>query len=155
VDIAIVLEPIENLGIARQVVFAGLNAAADALAVDCPPEKPIACRWPDALLFDGGEVGGVRLAWAAGDEDAAPAWLVLGLVLRGRALMDEGFFDFEPGAYIESFSRHLMLALDEWQALGPEAVLARFRLRCPDAGDPGELAGILLAPSWLDGEMLG
>jgi hypothetical protein len=127
VDVAVVLEPIEILEVARQVAFAGLIAAADALAVDAPPEKPIGFRWPDVLLFDGGEIGRVRLAWA---DEEVPEWVVLGLSLRAE---EDGFIDFESGVYVENFARYLMLALDEWLVSGPAAVVARFRRRCVDA----------------------
>jgi biotin-(acetyl-CoA carboxylase) ligase len=161
VDCAVVLEPEQTLAVARQVAFAGLNAAADALAVDCPPEKPLAFAWPDALFYDNGLVGGVRLGWpAACAEDQVPDWLVLGLALRvladgpagvapPAALGDEGFPDFDTGAFVASYARHLMVALDEWGARGPEAVRARWRQRWDGAG-PADLAALQAAPTWRD-----
>ncbi len=58
---------------ARRALFAGMNAAADALAAHCPPEKPITFAWPDTILLDGGLVGGVpaRLARDAHEDGAA------------------------------------------------------------------------------------
>ena len=58
VELAVVLEPDEPLATARRAVFAGMNAAADALAAYCPPERPIEFAWPDSILFGGGLVGG-------------------------------------------------------------------------------------------------
>src|SRR5215471_3145250 len=79
VEFAVVLEPEEALRTARRVLYAGLNALADALAACAPPEKPISFDWPDAIRIDGGLLGGARLAWPAGvDEDAPPPWLVFG-----------------------------------------------------------------------------
>ncbi len=164
VDCAVVLEPAQRLAVARQVACAGLNAAADALAVDCPPEKPLVFRWPDALFYDNGLVGGVRLGWPVDcPEDAVPEWLVLGLALRvwadgvpgaapPAALGDEGFPDFDTGGFVESYARHLMLALDDWSARGPAAVLARWRERWDGHGpaDPADLAALQAAPSWRD-----
>src|SRR6195256_3206821 len=37
VEFAVVLEPDEPLGSARRALFAGMNAAADAIAAHCPP----------------------------------------------------------------------------------------------------------------------
>lgn len=83
VEFAVVLEPDEPLASARRALYAGMNAAGDALAAHCPPEKPLAFTWPDMILLDGGILGGARLAWPEGvAETATPDWLVLGLVLR-------------------------------------------------------------------------
>lgn len=83
VEFALVLEPEEPLVGARRAVYAVMNAAADALAMHCPPERPIAFVWPDTLLLDGGILGGARLAWPDGaPESEPPPWLVAGLVLR-------------------------------------------------------------------------
>jgi biotin-(acetyl-CoA carboxylase) ligase len=143
VDLAVVLEPVEALAVCRQVLFAGMNAAADALAADCPPEKPLAFAWPDRIVFDLAEIGRVRLAWAACGEADVPEWLVLGVRLEAAVLREEGFDDFETAAYVESFARHLMLALDEWQARGPDSVFARFRQRCGNAGQIADLEGYM------------
>src|SRR5262249_57638397 len=58
VEFALVLEPDEPLKSARRVLYAGLAALADALAVHAPPELPIAFDWPDAVRVNGGLVGG-------------------------------------------------------------------------------------------------
>ena len=58
VEFAVVLEPAEPLTSARRAFFAGMNAAADAIAVHCPPERDVAFVWPDTILFDGGLLGG-------------------------------------------------------------------------------------------------
>ena len=82
-EVAVVLEPETPLAQARCAHYAVLNAAADALAIHCPPEKPLDFIWPDTIRLDGGIIGGARLAWPAGArEDMVPAWLVAGLVLR-------------------------------------------------------------------------
>src|SRR5689334_2756416 len=48
-EFAVVLEPDEPLRTARRALYAGMAALADALATHAPPEKPIACVWPDAI----------------------------------------------------------------------------------------------------------
>lgn len=165
VDCAVVLEPEERLGDAQHVILAGMAAIADALAAISPPEKPLALVWPDRVLFDGGLVGGARLAWPepCGARDV-PAWLVFGFSLRtiadteagavpAAALIDDGFDDFETGPFIESFARHFMLALDAWQQGGKQAAVAHFRRYAKSAR--GDLAAALKAPSWLEGGEIG
>jgi biotin-(acetyl-CoA carboxylase) ligase len=131
-EFALVLEPEETLRTVRRVFYAGMSALADALAAHAPPEKPISFEWPDAILVNGGLVGGGRLAWpaaAAGDE--IPSWLVFGAMIRvtmgdevagdhavGTALEEEGFDDLGSGRLVESFARHFMVALDAWHEQG-------------------------------------
>lgn len=146
-ECAIVLEPEEALATARRAFFAGMNAAADALAAWCPPEKPIVIAWPDALLLDGGLIGGMRLAWPAQTrEDDVPNWLVLGLMMRlmmhaGPAHPDrtsleaEGFDILEPREIIASFARHLLVHFEEWRENGFRKVGADYLARLsPEKG---------------------
>jgi hypothetical protein len=186
-EFAVVLEPEEPLRTARRALYAGLCALADALAVHAPPEKPISFDWPDAVRVDGGLVGGVRLAWPQGaDEGAPPDWLVLGAMIRtvslgeeeagvrplSSALEEEGFDDLGSGALVESFARHLMVAIDTWQEQGFGAVAKNYLARLsPEKGlrrdidvsgdllvrrvgktetERRSLAQALAAPSWLD-----
>src|SRR5437588_8325227 len=87
IEFALVLEPDEPLKTARCAFYAGMAALAEALAAHAPPEKLIAIDWPDALLVDGGLVGGARLAWPDGAaEDAPPDWLVFGAMLRAAVM---------------------------------------------------------------------
>ncbi len=132
-ECAVVLEPDEPLRTARRILYAGLASLTDALAAHAPPEKPINIVWPDAILVDGGLIGGGRLAWPAdADEDAAPAWLVLAVMIHtvamgehepglnplAASLDEEGFFDLGSERLIESFARHLMVTIDAWQQDG-------------------------------------
>ena len=110
----------------------GLTALADALAVHAPPEKPINFDWPDAVRVDGGLVGGGRLAWPADAvEDAPPSWLVFSAMIRTVAVgeqepglrplsaaLDEEGFELGSDRLIETFARHLMVAVNAWQQDG-------------------------------------
>lgn len=157
-DCAVVLEPEENLATARQVMLSGMAAVAASLLAISPPDKPLRLDWPDAICFDGGLVGGGRLAWPEDcPETAIPDWLVFGFSLRVHAdehvepplpaLVQEGFDDFETGPFVESFARHLMLMLDQWSQGGTEA--ARTAWRIYGGGAQGiDLAAALRAPSW-------
>ncbi len=149
-EFAVVLEPDEPLRGARRAFYAGCAALADALAVYAPPEKPIEFAWPDAIHVDKGLVGGARLAWPAGADEEAPAdWLVFGAMIRtvamgeegaglhplSAALSEEGFADAGSGRLVESFARHLMVALDAWQESGFDAVAKTYLPRL--AAEPG------------------
>ena len=159
-DCAVILEPEETLAEARQVIFAGLLALADALE---PQPGRISFRWPDAVLADGHLVGGGRIATSPCAEDATPDWLVFGFTLRlvAEVMSDRplpaslaacGFADLETGPLVERFARQLAAVLDQWSETGIASVVARFSARA--SGQDGELATLLAAPSWLvDGEV--
>jgi biotin-(acetyl-CoA carboxylase) ligase len=148
-EFAVVLEPEEPLRAARRAFYAGCVALGDALIAHAPPEKLIAFDWPDAVRVEGGLVGGARLAWPAGTpEDARPDWLVFGAMIRTVAtgeepglhplaatLEDEGFEDPAAERLVESFARHLMVALDGWQERGFDTIAATYLARL--AAEPG------------------
>src|SRR6478752_1965983 len=146
VEFAVVLEPDEPLASARRAFFAGMNAAADAIAAHCPPEREVSFGWPDAILFDGGLLGGARLGWTADcAEDEVPAWLVFGAILRaaemahveevqtaaGVALLSEGFEMVDTDAIIGSFARQLMTTLALWNERGFETIAHDYLARLP------------------------
>jgi biotin-(acetyl-CoA carboxylase) ligase len=142
-EFAVVLEPDEPLRTARRAFYAGMAALADALVAHAPPEKPIACVWPDAIYVDYGLVGGTQFAWADGPEDEPPEWLVFGGMIRtvsmaegdpglrplSAALEEEGFDELGAGALVESFARHLMVQVDAWHEYGFAAVAKSYLSR--------------------------
>jgi hypothetical protein len=186
-EFAVVLEPEEPLKTARRALYAGLVALADALAAHAPPERPITFDWPDAVRVDGGLVGGARLAWPPrADENEPPPWLVFGAMIRtvamgeaeggltplSAALEQEGFDDLGSGRLVESFARHLMVAVDAWQEQGFGGIAKHYLSRLTpasgvrrDLADNGDLLvrrmgkveverrsleRALQTPSWLD-----
>ena len=185
-EFAVVLEPEEPLARARRVLYAGMNALADALAFQAPPSRPVTFDWPDAIRIDGVLVGGGRLGWPEGSpEDGIPDWLVFSGMIRTAVIragepgmrpllgaLDElGFEAVDASAIIESFSRHLMTAFDEWRDTGFSSIAERWLermaakgendIRIGDNGDllvsrkgapaeRGNLAQALATPSWLD-----
>ncbi len=181
------LEPEEPLRTARRAFYAGMVALRDALLAHAPPERPITFAWPDAIHVDGGLIGGGRLAWPAGAvETEPPEWLVFGASIRtvamgeqeaglrplAAALEEEGFDDLGSGRLVESFARHLMVAIDAWQANEFATVTRTYlhhltlekgaipaldrngdllvRWRGQKEPDRHDLAAALAAPSWLD-----
>jgi hypothetical protein len=144
VEFAVVLEPDEPLVSARRALFAGMNAMGDAIAAHCPPEREVNFDWPDTIRFDGGLLGGARLGWPEDcAEEAVPAWLVFGVILRaadmahigevqaasGVSLLGEGFEMIDTDAIIESFARHLMTGFDQWNERGFEAIARNYLAR--------------------------
>jgi biotin-(acetyl-CoA carboxylase) ligase len=160
-EFAVVLEPDDPLTSAWHALYAGMVALADALATIAPPAKPIVIEWPDAIRVDGGLVGGGRLAWPRGDDEAAPPpWLVFGALIHmvsmagdgsgvrpvATALEDEGFGDAGSGRLVESFARHLMRVIDHWREAGFAAIADDYLSRLERVegvrhgiGDDGEL----------------
>jgi biotin-(acetyl-CoA carboxylase) ligase len=161
VEFALVLEPEEPLRSARRALYAGMVALVDALAAVAEPETAIDIAWPDAILVNGGLVGGGRLAWPQGaSEDEVPPWLVFGAMIRTAsmvntdpglnpsvtALDEEGFTNVMSHQVVESFARHFMVAIDAWQESGFGAVAKRYVERLPrekglrrDFDDNGDL----------------
>ena len=147
--VAVVLEPEETLVAARRVLFCGMNALAETLAAEAPPERPIGFRYPGAVTFDHGLIGGVRLAWPEGAEDATPAWLVLGAGVRHKApsraelkrdpsavsLAEAGLADATPDDFAARFCRHLLAEIDEWQNVGFKGVGQRYLQRLEADGE--------------------
>jgi len=160
-EFALVLEPEEPLRTARRALYAGMAALTDALIASSEPETMVEIAWPDAIVVNGGVVGGGRLAWPHGvGEDEVSPWLVFGAMVRvestsGRepgtdpsvtTLAEEGFSSVMSHEIIESFARHFMVAVDAWHESGFAAVaktyFERFRreqgLR-RDIADNGDL----------------
>ncbi|MGH7069439.1 MAG: biotin/lipoate--protein ligase family protein [Acetobacteraceae bacterium] len=148
-EIAVVLEPEEQLAAARRAFFLGMAALADAVAAHCPPEKALTFDWPDTIRLDGARIGGGRLGWPERcREDDVPPWLVFSAMLMaakpdseaaGPAPSSTSFEDegFDPDArerVAESFARHLLWYSDQYESDGFAPIAASFlgRLACPD-----------------------
>jgi biotin-(acetyl-CoA carboxylase) ligase len=140
-EFALVLEPDEPLRQARRALYAGMTALVDALAAIAEPETAIVIDWPDAILVNGGLVGGGRIAWPENvKEDEVPPWLVFGAMIRTAAmtidepgtnpdittLSEEGFTDITINRVVESFARNFMVANDAWQERGFGAVAQNY-----------------------------
>ena len=152
VEFALILEPEEPLREARRALYAAMAAVGDALSTYSPPEKPLTFGWPATVLFDGGVIGGARLAWPDGAaETEIPDWLVVGVTLRtvlplkaggghvldtaaqhGTSLEAEGFDMLDQGALIASFARHFMVYVDLWHDKGFVPVGQQYLARLPE-----------------------
>ena len=159
-EFAVVLEPDEPLRTARRAFYAGMAALTDALMAHAPPEKPVACVWPDSIYVDQGLVGGAQFAWSDTPEDQPPDWLVFGGMIRtvsmaegepgvrplSTAIEEEGFDEAGAAELVGSFARHLMVQVDAWQEYGfkeiAKAYLARLapeKATRRDIDDNGDL----------------
>jgi biotin-(acetyl-CoA carboxylase) ligase len=140
-EFALVLEPEEPLRQARRALYAGMAALVEALAAVAQPETAIVIDWPDAILINGGLVGGGRIAWPEEmSDDEVPSWLVFGAMIRTATmaidepgtnpaittLSEEGFIDTTVNHVVESFARNFMVALDVWQEKGFGAVAKNY-----------------------------
>lgn len=148
-DFAVVLEPEAPLSEARKSFFLGMNALLQAISVHCPPERPVSFDWPCTVRFDGGLVGGGRLAWP---EDCAegevPDWMVFGASVRiafsemtepgqapdATALAEEGFEGVGPSVIVESFARFFLRQVDLWQSAGEGQAIADYLGHLAPAG---------------------
>ena len=152
VEFALVIEPEEPLAHARRAIYAAMAAMGDALVTFSPPEKPLTFGWPCTILFDGGVIGGARMAWPAETaEDDVPDWLVIGFQIRtvlplntqgqhpldtaslhGVSLESEGFEMLDQPELIASFARHFMVYVDQWQEKGFVPVGQQYLARLPE-----------------------
>jgi hypothetical protein len=154
-EFAVVLEPEKPLGDVYRTIYAGMNALADALALQAPPSLPITFDWPDTIRIDGALVGGGRLGWPEGTrDDEVPDWLVFSGMVRTAmiragepglqplgALDELGFAAVDAGEIISSFSRHVMTAFDEWSDTGFSPIGQRWLDRMtPRDGQGAQLA---------------
>lgn len=119
VEFAVVLEPEQPLADARRVLYAVMNATADAVATFCPPERPLTFSWPDTISLDGGILGGARLAYPPDcADDAVPDWLVAGVMLRSVVAIRRDIADVVGQRPADQLAAGLSHQLDHVQRRG-------------------------------------
>lgn len=134
-DCAVVFEPEVGPERAAEMLFLAMVAFADSFGALAPPEVAISFGWPGTIRVNGGEVGHARAAMAAErDDDGAPLWLAVGLevMLRRRwgrgeepgasphltDLYEEGCGELTRTGMIESYARHLLVWIHDWEREG-------------------------------------
>lgn len=129
-EVGLVLAPDVTLSRAIQMLPLSAMALRDALGAIGPPELPIHLTWDGRILLNGAEAGRSRIIASSGQEDAVPDWVVNHLIFRFlpvddgmdvTALWSEGGGDVTPEDLLESWSRHLLHRLSEWDD-GPESL---------------------------------
>lgn len=133
IALALVLEPDVARARCSEMLYLGAVAFGDATGAVIPPEIAITYSWPGGLRLNGALVGQVELAVPDSAEDAAPDWMVLSLraallpphdrpepgkELDRTTFWDEGCGAMDPGALVESLSKHLVNWLHRWEDEG-------------------------------------
>ncbi len=145
IDVAIVLEPDVSLETAVQMLPLSMVAIGDCLGALTPPQVGQTFSWPGTIRVNGALAGTMRAA-AGGPKDASsvPDWMVVGLWLRhlreesdpepGEVpdqtwLSEEGCEDLTRSELIESYSRHFLTWLNNWNEDGFKSVHASWLYR--------------------------
>lgn len=148
VDAAIILEPDVTLETAVQMLPLAMVAIGDCLGVLTPPQVGVSFTWPNQIRVNGGLAGMMKAA-ASGPRDASnvPDWLVVGLWLRHRRedhepepgevpdqtwLSEEGCEELSTTDIIESYSRHFLTWLNDWNEDGFRSVHGSWLFRAEE-----------------------
>jgi len=168
VDMAIVLEPDVTMETAVQMLPLSMVAIGDCLGVLTPPQVGVTFTWPGDIRVNGALAGQIRAA-AAGPRDAAstPQWMVLGLWLRHRRqdndpepgevpdqtwLSEEGCEALTRTDIIESYSRHFLTWLNDWNDDGFRSIHGSWLFRAEERD--GEIS-VTIGGETITGAMQG
>lgn len=132
----------------------GLQNALGALA---PPEVAVHLGWQGEVRVNGAVCGRLRALASDDDPAAVPDWLVVGWELDllppdaeqdadttdpdRTALYAEGCADVDPGALVESWSRHTLSWINRWEAEGGRPLHAEWRGLAHGLGEPASHGG--------------
>ncbi|CUH38992.1 hypothetical protein JSE7799_01711 [Jannaschia seosinensis] len=130
-EAAVVLAPDVPRDRAAQMIPLAAVALRDALGAIGPPEMPVHLGWDGSILLNGAEAGQVRGMAPPGA--GVPDWLIVHLHMRflpedsldRTALWQEGAGEVMPVPLLESWSRHLLHRLSEWED-GPRPLHAEW-----------------------------
>jgi len=150
--VALVLAPEMPLERAMGAAYAAQLGFADALGALAPPEVAVEFLWPDRITVNGALCGHLRYGASGSDHLAEPDWLVIaidvpmlpvermepGVTPNQTSLYDEGCAEVLPAALIESWSRHLLVWLNEFMEEGLEPLHRAWSGKCTNLGKPVE-----------------
>ncbi len=148
-QLVIVLEPEVALEKAVQMIPLAMVACGDCLGVLTPPQVGVTFHWPGTIRVNGGYVGGVTaiVGGRALTAEAVPDWLVLGVNIALKHdpqnpepghmpdvtfLDQEGCPDLTRTQLIESYCRHFMAWLNDWNDEGFRPVHDAWLFRTED-----------------------
>lgn len=151
-DLAIILEPDVPLEKALQMIPLATVACGDCLGALTPPQVGVTFHWPATIRVNGGRLGRIRAAAGNGqlDPSAIPDWLVIAIKLRLRhegratepgdnpditALSEEGCPSLTRTEMIDSYSRHFMTWLNQWQDDGFRPVHGAWLFRTDEVNE--------------------
>jgi len=123
-------------------------AIGDSLGAMTPPQVGVSFSWPGHIRVNGGLAGEINAA-AGGKRDSTstPDWMVLRLWLRHRRedhepepgdvpeqtwLSEEGCEELTPTDIIESYSRHFLTWLNDWNEDGFRSAHASWLFRAQE-----------------------
>ena len=157
VELAIVLEPDVPLVRAVQMLPMTMVATADCIGALAPPQVGVMLLWPNEIRVNGASVGHVVTAAANCEPNEIPDWLVVAISLRLRfaegdpepghrhnetALAEEGCDELSNIMLIESFTRHFLTWLNNWQDEGFKPVHQSWLDRAEGRDSDVTLAGV-------------
>ncbi len=116
-EAALVLAPDVPLGQAVQMGPLALVALRDAVGAIGPAEVPVHLGWENAIYVDGAVAGGVGVIAPRTDAATIPAWIVAHVTLGLDP--NEPLASVNAQDLLESWSRHLVHRLAEWEDTGP------------------------------------
>ena len=108
-------------------------AFADSFGAIGPPEVGVFYSWPDRFTINAAEVGRARIAMPECVPETVPDWLVIGVDVRihpdtsgpepghrlqSTSLWDEGAGEVDRTLLAESYARHLLTWINNWNEEG-------------------------------------
>jgi len=148
--LALVLAPETPFAHSAEIAYVTMIAVNDALGATLPAQIGVLFGWPDRVLVNGAEAGGLRYATPTKTADAVPDWLAVGLDLAlageprgepgrdlGRTnLFEEGAGSVSPKEIIEAFARHFLNWLHRWERDGLKPVAGAWEARMAGVDAP-------------------
>jgi BirA family biotin operon repressor/biotin-[acetyl-CoA-carboxylase] ligase len=133
---------------AAELGFVAALAIAETVRAMLPASVPVALKWPNDVLVDGGKVAGILLEAQSGPSGAVD-WLVLGMGInivaaptdtpyRAVALQPLGA-EADVRQVLETLYRALGARLADWQSVGFAGVRARWLALARGLGEPIEI----------------
>ncbi len=129
-------------------------ALQNALGSIAPPEVGLHLGWDGAVHVNGAKAGRIGMIAPAGDASEVPDWLVVTLDLHfamrsedggatpgETSLHAEGCGDLTPMPLLESFARHLLHWLHDWEMDGLSALHREYSGLVWQLGEDVTLAG--------------
>ncbi len=146
-DLALVLEPEEDLDATLRAFYAFQVAAGDALGAYTEAAFPLAVRWPLTITFDQFHLARTRVAWPEETPpDRRPTWIVFGLEAEVSepdpdherpdliTLRGAGAVDVPVARFVEAVARHFLFWLGRLEQYGFAVIRRAWNERCDERG---------------------
>ena len=132
-DVAIVLEPEVAVGPSLQMLFVAMVAFGDSFGAIGPPEVGVFYQWPNQLFINDAKFGQARVGLPEASDEVVPDWLVINMVaqlqpnergpepghdLTNTSLWNEGAGEINRTMLVESYARHFLTWINNWNEDG-------------------------------------